>query len=130
MWQRIQTVFLALAAIASILFLFLPISERDGLLLLAKGDILVTSLCIAIALIALFAISQFKDRKLQLKLCFINLILGVALTGASFFASTKFGDENFPIALGLPIAILICNGFARRNIKKDEDLVKSMDRFR
>ena len=130
MWQRIQTVFLALVAIASILFLFLPISERDGLLLLAKGDILVTSLCIAIALIALFAISQFKDRKLQLKLCFINLILGVALAGASFFASTKFGDENFPIALGLPIAILICNGFARRNIKKDEDLVKSMDRFR
>ncbi len=130
MWQRIQTVFLCIAAISAIVFLFLPISEKDSILLLTKGDIIATSICIAIALIALFAISQFKDRKLQLKLCLINMILAIALIAASFFAANKFGNENYPIALGIPLVILISNAFARRNIKKDEALVKSMDRFR
>ena len=130
MWQRIQTVFLGIAAIAAIVFLFLPIAEKDAILLLAKGDIIVTSLCIAITLIALFAISQFKDRKLQLKLCLINVVLSFALMAASFIAATRFGNENFLIALGIPLVILITTVFARRNIKKDEDLVKSMDRFR
>ena len=130
MWQRIQTVFLFLAAIAAIVFLFLPISEKDGVLLLTKGDIIATSICIAIALIALFTISQLKDRKLQLKMCLINMFLSIVLMGACFFAATRFGNENYPIALGIPLVILIMIVFARRNIKKDEDLVKSMDRFR
>ncbi|MFI5172205.1 MAG: DUF4293 family protein [Chitinophagales bacterium] len=131
MWQRIQTIFLLIAAAAAIAFIFLPLAEFEGNLFYAKNDIISSAIAVAIALLNFFIISQYKDRKLQLRFCAIVLVLSIALMGASILAATKYSEYvRFEFAAGIPVLIIIAVFMARRNIKKDDDLVKSMDRFR
>jgi len=131
MWQRIQTIFLLVSILAAVLFLFLPIADLEGVVLYAKDDMITTALAIAVALISLFIISRYKNRKLQMRLCMLNMLVAVALFGAALIAATRFSEYvHFEFAAGIPVVIIIALFFARQNIKKDEDLVKSMDRFR
>lgn len=131
MWQRIQTIFLAIAAIASFSILFLPLAEFNGVHLTGKGDVLVTVVSIAILLITLFNITQFRDRKLQLRLCFIAIILSLGLLAACYYASQQYSDNvNYMVVAGVPSIAFFATILARRNIRKDDKLVKSMDRFR
>ena len=65
MIQRIQSVYLALAAILSIVVLFMPIyNDVKGL-----DELLVAVPAVIVALLSVFAIFQFKDRMKQLKIC-------------------------------------------------------------
>lgn len=131
MWQRIQTIFLIISVIAAIAFLFIPLAELEGDILFGKNDIACTAISIAIALISLFSISQYKNRKLQMRLCKINMGLSVALFVVAMLSATRYSEYvHFEFAAGIPVVLLIALFFALRNIKKDEDLVRSMDRFR
>lgn len=131
MWQRIQTIFLIVSVLASIAFLFVPIAVIAELEITGKDDIISTAIAIGIALLSVFIISQFKDRKLQMRFCMINVLLAVALAATSVFAAMQnSGTPNYAFAVGVPLLIIIALLLAYRNIKKDEDLVKSMDRFR
>ena len=130
MWQRIQTVFLSISALSALMLLFLPIAQLHSKLY-AKDDIPTASLAVAILLTSLFAISQFKNRKLQIRLCLISIVFSLGLLIAIIFAANILTEwQNFNIAAGLPIIIIICQLLAIRNIRKDDKLVKSMDRFR
>lgn len=131
MWQRIQTIFLLISVIAAVAFLFIPLAELEGDVLFGKNDIACTAVSIAIALISLFAIMQYKNRKLQMRLCKINIGLSVALFIVAMINATRFSEYvHFEFAAGIPVVLVIALFFAHRNIKKDDDLVKSMDRFR
>lgn len=131
MWQRIQTIFLIISVIAAIAFLFIPLAELEGDILFGKNDIACTAISIAIAMISLFSISQYKNRKLQMRLCRINMGLSVALFVVAMLSATRYSEYvHFEFAAGIPVVLLIALFFALRNIKKDEDLVRSMDRFR
>lgn len=131
MWQRIQTIFLLISIAAGIAFLFLPLAELENDILYAKNDIMSTAIAVAIILLSAFTIFMYKDRKLQIRICMINLILSVGLLIAAIMAATTFSEYvHFEFAAGIPAFISIAQFFARRAIKKDEDLVKSMDRFR
>jgi len=146
MIQRIQTLFLLLAAAAAFsLFAFPFASTPEGVTastMFADGQynlsdhiglLVLFSLAGGLALISIFL---FKNRKTQLlvgRLSIIANIIGLVLAIALFMQDfEKLGavDPDDGIGLYLPIAFLVFALLALRFISKDEKLVKSMDRLR
>ncbi len=90
-----------------------------------------------VCLLALFSMFQFKKRTLQIKLGAINAFLMMAyIATATYFiyqGENKMGMEMrgvFKPGYFLPLGAMIFNSLANRYIKKDEDLIKSVDRIR
>jgi hypothetical protein len=157
MIQRIQSVFLLLLALAMLSVLVLPLwhkidgltqqeltltafgFEAKGLQLPANvGPVwLIGVLAVASAAVAVLEIFQFRSRGKQLLLGSINLLLIMATVGASFYFSSK-GEQllnlklegKFQLAMYLPTLALLLNLLANRFIRRDEQLVRSMDRLR
>ncbi|SHI43095.1 protein of unknown function [Hymenobacter daecheongensis DSM 21074] len=158
MIQRIQSVFLLLLALAMLSVLFLPLwSKLDPLsnqelvltatkLTYAHADAgmsvptptyIIAVLAVASAAVALFEIFQFRNRFLQLKLGILNFLLIVATIGASFYFS-GVGEKmlnikipgTFEAGFYLPTLALMLNLLANRFIRRDEQLVRSIDRLR
>ncbi|MGB1040948.1 MAG: DUF4293 family protein, partial [Flavobacteriales bacterium] len=83
-------------------------------------------------------IISFKNRKRQLlltKINFITVLLLVVFIFANFnfiesFLSISKENISYGIGMFLPIVALVAIIMAYRAIKKDEDLIKSMDRIR
>lgn len=131
MWQRIQTLFLIIAAIAGAAYFFVPIAEVKGENLLGKNDLITSAVAVAVVLLSLFALTQYKNRKLQMMICLVNMVCAFSLAGtAAFTAVQTGGTPRYEFAVGVPVLAFIALFFAWKNIKKDDDLVKSMDRFR
>ncbi|RIJ37714.1 DUF4293 domain-containing protein [Pontibacter oryzae] len=166
MIQRIQTVFLALLAIAMIVMLFLPLwSKTDAttgetVVLSAwniksyflneqgepdtagtipqRGAIAIGMLAIAAAVVAVYEIFQFKSRLNQMKLGLLNTLVLAALLGVSFYYAAYVGAElvqapengAYEAGFFMPVLGLLLNALANRFIKRDEDLVRSVDRLR
>ncbi|SDY37396.1 DUF4293 domain-containing protein [Hymenobacter psychrophilus] len=160
MIQRIQSVFLLLLALSMLSVLVVPIWSKvdpasQGTALLTAfslsfasaapgGSTLgatstwpIAALAVASAAVALFAIFQFRHRFNQLKLGMINFLLIVGTIGANFIYS-NMGEGLLNIKLigtyqagfYLPTLALILNLLASRFIRRDERLVRSMDRLR
>jgi hypothetical protein len=156
MIQRIQSVFLLLLALAMLSVLALPLwhkvdglthqeltltafgFEAKGLALPAVGPVwLIGVLALASAAVAAFEIFQFRSRGKQLLLGSVNLLLIVATLGAMFYFSNK-GEQllnlklegQFLMGFYLPTLALLLNLLANRFIRRDEQLVRSMDRLR
>lgn len=90
-----------------------------------------------ICLVALYSIFQFKKRTLQVKIGALNAFLMMAFIAlATFFiyqGESKIGMDIrgiFKPGYFLPLGAMILNSLANRFIKKDEDLVRSVDRIR
>lgn len=158
MIQRIQTVFLFVIALAMGAVSLVPIwaaKNPEGTkmaklwahqLVLKEGDVetslanpmLIMALSILAALVAVFSITQFKNRMLQMKLGMVNSILiGGTLIASVYYmnvALSNFEAETlqggYKIGFWLPLVAVISNFFANRFIRRDERLVKSADRLR
>ncbi len=94
-------------------------------------------LAILATVIALFSIFKYSNRLTQIKLGALNsLIIAGALGTALYFAmnSEKIINPelqgNYKIGFFMPVAALIFNMMANRFIRRDENLVKSVDRIR
>ena len=90
-----------------------------------------------VCLIALYSIFQFKRRNFQIKLGAINAFLMMAYIATATYLI--YQGENkmdmdirgiFKPGYYLPLGAMILNSLANRYIKKDEDLVRSVDRIR
>ena len=98
---------------------------------------LIGMLAVASAAVAAFEIFQFRSRGKQLLLGSINLLLIVSTLGAMFYFSNK-GEQllnlklegQFLMGFYLPTLALLLNLLANRFIRRDEQLVRSMDRLR
>ena len=142
MIQRIQSVYLLLAAILGVFSYFMPfaqagsdtmtiynVSNLSGEVASAQIFPWLISLGIAVTLLAIFL---FKKRSLQIKVS-AGAAMIFLLTGSLFliladrFTNLKI-DFQFWIALPF-ISALLCYA-AVRNIKKDEKLVRAADRLR
>lgn len=147
MIQRIQTLYLAAVFLMTGSLQFLQFSNADSLVFTAKSitfndEIITTPVGVMIlaglgALLALVAIFKFKDRKQQMLLCKINMLVQALLIAAIFMyfdaAINEAGIEseaNYGIGTFLPLISLILCFLADKAIKKDDDLVKSVDRIR
>lgn len=156
MIQRIQSIFLLMVVIISTLLFFLPIAGFpngtgmfiQGLLhttdALQPGVSLSPTLYLGIingviAVIALITIFLFRNRKRQVLLGNLNLLLIVAMIVLMFLAAEKNSTTLVPgvtlpvrykIGAWLSILLIVFTFLANRYIKKDEALVRSADRIR
>jgi len=89
------------------------------------------------ALLALYSLSQFKDRKRQTMLNMINSLVMVVTLGATVFLSINANEEiggrdtgAYMMGFYLIVLAMVMNILANRFIRKDELLVRSVDRIR
>ena len=136
MIQRIQSLWLLLASACS--FLTFRVSfyygQKAGSTLNeplnANSNILLIILAAATGVGALIALFLFKDRKIQLRITIVTMILSI-LSIVIYFSQTKnFSDGRFTITAIVSILIPLLLFFAARGIWKDQKLVKSLDRLR
>ena len=77
---------------------------------------------------------MYKNRKLQFVLGRLNIILNFILLGFFAYQSLNISGEALVsekgIGIFLPILSIVLLALANKAIKKDEDLVKSVDRLR
>ncbi|MDA8952064.1 DUF4293 domain-containing protein [Flavobacteriaceae bacterium] len=85
------------------------------------------------ALIAAIAFFKFKKRQLQFVLVRIIILINLFLLGILIYLSLTLPGEvssEKGIGMFLPIVVILFAFLANKAIKKDEDLVKSVDRLR
>lgn len=135
MLQRPQTIFLLLSALSSLAVYFTPVYDKamqDPQLWIVYG--LAIGLAIPIIL-SIFSIFKYSDRKNQIK--WIKVAMLFQLAGIGFAVGVLFslggiGTYLWDEALGSGLALLglFFQGLAIRFIKKDLELVRSIDRIR
>ena len=136
MIQRIQTIYLLISAgiSAGLTFVFHLWKTVNDALVFAKDNMLFFGLFLGSAALALIAIFMFKNRKSQFVLGRLNIILNFILLGLFVYHSLNLSGETLVsekgIGILLPIFSIVFLVLANKAIKKDEDLVKSVDRLR
>lgn len=129
MLQRIQTIWTLLAVLAAV---FLFITGQD---VAVSGSIPVLNIsCIVLVITGALSIFSFKNRKRQILLNTISIIINVLLIGVlTYWLLSLSGGIEFPekgIEPIFPLVAVICLLMANIYIRKDERLVKSVDRLR
>ena len=156
MIQRPQTLyFLAIAVLALMMIFsdisFFTIEEQDGALAVSveydetkitadeqnetmDNQEMVYSLAV-IAALALFGLFSFKKRPLQVSLTSFNFLAILILIALMYYYSFSKDyidgmDGELTFSALLPVALLFFNFLALRGIRRDINLIRSMDRFR
>jgi O-antigen/teichoic acid export membrane protein len=134
MIQRIQSVYLLLAVFCMALFAFVfPFAKSEKM-----GDVsAISDLYVFLApvvgmAITLITIFLFNNRKLQITLCSVSQVIIMLSFGGVAYGFNKMGDDYAGMGSGiyaLAVAFVLVT-FAKKNIKKDQDLVDSVDRIR
>ena len=145
MIQRIQTLFLILTVGVFGALFRLPFATSDQATAQFLSDkifditdhIALLSLAGLGAALSLTSIFLFKNRTLQLRVGYLTILLAILLP---ILAILLFKNEssqadavaqvNYQTGMFLPIAAIIFTSLANYFIKKDDKLVKSMDRLR
>ncbi|MBS4066103.1 MAG: DUF4293 family protein [Chitinophagaceae bacterium] len=135
MIQRIQTIWLLLATTAALLSLKFPfysgMLEKEGFTKFNGSSVFgLLVLSVAVALVAFVAIFLYKNRKLQMQLSLLGLLLQLVTIVVYFLEIQKFTDGNFSLTAILSFVIPFFFILAWMGIRKDEKLIKSMDRLR
>ena len=134
MIQRIQSIYLLLAAVCNgILIFFFPLFLNEGAPHMILNDPTFTIMSVLSTLISLFSIFRYRNRKQQVVSGRINIILNFVLFGLILFMLyTLKQDSQVSFHLGsfIPIASVILISLANRAIMKDEALIRSADRLR
>ncbi len=129
MLQRIQTIFIFLSVLGAV-FLFLTAQD----FLLFAPFPFVNSVCIALVLLGILSIFSYKNRKRQILLNNISSFINALLLGLLvYWLLTLSGGIDFPekgIEPVFPLIAIVCLLIANIYIRKDERLVKSVDRLR
>ena len=136
MIQRIQTLYLilSLGISAGLIFVFHLWTNTEGVKVYALDNLVYLGLFLGSALLSLGSIFMFKNRQFQFVLGRLNIILNFILLGIFVVQSLNLsGETNVSekgIGILLPVFSIVCLVLANKAIKKDEDLVKSVDRLR
>ncbi|AZQ58861.1 DUF4293 family protein [Maribacter sp. MJ134] len=136
MIQRIQSIYLVIVAlITGILPFFVNLwSDAKGVEIYAQNEIFISSAFYISGALALIAIFLFKNRKNQFVVNRLNMILNLFLLGFFVYRSLNLSGETLVsekgIGMLIPVFSIVFLVLANRAIKKDEDLVKSVDRLR
>ena len=129
MLQRIQTIFIFLALLGAV---FLYITGQD--VVVFEGIPIINIASIMLILVGSLSLFSFKNRKRQIMLNNISIIINALLIGVLiYWLQTLSGGIDFPekgIEPIFSLIAIICLFIANIYIKKDERLVKSVDRLR
>lgn len=145
MIQRLQSIFYLLASGAFFSTFALPFAVsntdtakyfEDLVYDIQDHPILLTLTCLGGA-IALINIFLFNNRPLQIRLGYLVIVLGILLPAVAALLMLTDGTatatgEDISEGLGLlmPVVAIIFAVLGNRFVKKDENIVRSMDRLR
>jgi len=147
MIQRIQSVYLLVSALLLGLLFLLPFAEiaKEGAIytfnfkgILLDGAVQQSGIAISVLIVVLmalhgFAISSFKNRKRQKMIVIYTILMLFGLFGLFiFYTYLSFSGAQISYKTGvvLPLVAIILDYLAIRGIKKDEALIRSIDRIR
>ncbi|MBS7231407.1 DUF4293 domain-containing protein [Flavobacterium psychroterrae] len=137
MIQRIQTVYLILTfLITGVLVFFIPLwTLNNGKNFYFMQDQFYTILFGLSTMLTIISIISYKKRQNQFVMGRLNIILNLILLGLFVYRSLNLSGETLAVSekgigMFLPIVAIVLLVLANKAIKKDEDLVKSVDRLR
>lgn len=136
MLQRIQTVYLILALIVTMGLPFVfSLWTSDNVPYYFMSSQTYTAIFGLAGTLLLISIISFKKRQNQFVLNRLSIILNLILLGLFVYRSLNLSGETPAVSekgigMFLPIVTIVLVVFANKAIKKDEDLVKSVDRLR
>ena len=137
MIQIIQTIYLILALIITgvLPFIFPLWTMNDGKnYLFMQNQIYVVLFGLSTTL-SILSIVSYKKRQNQFVIGRLNIILNLILLGLFVYRLLNLSGETSEVSekgigMFLPIVAIVFLVLANKAIKKDEDLVKSVDRLR
>jgi hypothetical protein len=137
MIQRIQTIYLFLTfIIVGVLPYIFPLWTMDNgkNYFFMQNQIYVILFGLSTA-ITVYSIITFKKRQTQFVVNRLNIVLNLILLGLFVYHSLNLSGETPAVSekgigMFLPILAIVLLVLANKAIKKDEDLVKSVDRLR
>ena len=136
MIQRIQSVYLAFAIICNGALPFvLHLWKIENNAVFFMSNITYTILFGLSTSLGLLSLLSFKKRQQQFVMNRLNIILNLILLGLFVYRTLNLSGDmpvisEKGIGMFLPILTILLLVFANKAIKKDEDLVKSVDRLR
>lgn len=138
MIQRIQSVWLLLAAAFDATTFRFPIYSGDWMKdttpaaidLNANTTIWFTILTVLAGGLAFATIFLFKNRKMQLRLCFLGIFITLALLALYILEISNFYSGNIALWIIFYVGILLFYILAARGIRHDQKLIRSLDRLR
>ena len=135
MIQRIQSIWLLLAAAASFATLKLSFysGNKDNNLfeeLTGSSYFPLLILSVAVGLLALITIFLYKNRKLQIRLSLVGIVLQLIVLAIYFQQTKTYVQGRFTLTSAVSFIIPVFFIMAWLGIRKDEKLIKSMDRLR
>jgi hypothetical protein len=140
MIQRQQTLWLLLATVAAVLTFMFPFAIGEELVektqmkqkaeIMAGSNFFTLILTIASIGISFVSIFMFKDRKTQLKLSIVGLLIAIVILVLYVMGMNKLISPTPALWVILPVATIAGYFMAFRGIRNDEKLVKSLDKLR
>jgi len=156
MWQRIQTIFLALVVLCMVVSLFLPVWIYNDpttnvthqlyplhYSMIQNGErtthyipyCVMAVLMVAAATLAVMELRRYDNRILQIKIGTLNsLVLALAMVSivilSNQLASEFSSGWKYGFSLYLSFGGVLFNWLAIRFIRRDEKLVRDSDRLR
>ncbi len=129
MLQRIQSVFLFLSSIITLIMIFfVPIFEIGSKEMFASDFLWAKVFLFISAFLSLISINLYKSRKKQILLCsFSRTQITIALILLLFMYKKELNVKVELLLFAIPYLLLILSSYF---IKKDEKLVKSSERIR
>ena len=144
MIQRIQSVWLFLAALVMALLFYFPtykfnIATPTTPSTLSIGEDFLAIIMVALSIVlSLVTIFKYKNRKHQISLTWLNILVCIGLqvwlvirvnskTTEAAYASLQ---GHYWIGLFIPLVTIILLFMAKAGISKDQKLIKSLDRLR
>ena len=146
--QRIQTVYLIIAIILMVVFAFFPalsfeLGGREfvygaletGKVGVTHFDPLMLMLIVLISLLALIDIFLYKNLQRQMTVCFVDIIIGLAMLVAiciqAYMVGTRDGVTlTWQWYLVLPVLSIIFLMLAHKSMSKDKKMLRDSDRLR
>jgi membrane protease YdiL (CAAX protease family) len=136
MIQRIQTIYLLLAAATSggLIFVVSLWIDGEGNEIVAMDESTYFTTFIVSAVTSIIAIMLYKNRKLQTVVNRLNILMNLILLGVFVYraltmsGATAVAEKG--IGMFIPILSIVLLVLANKAIRKDEQLVKSVDRLR
>lgn len=137
MIQRIQTIYLLLAfVVTGILMFFFPLwtmsDNKEYFFMQSQVYTILLGLSTSLTLLG---VVSYKKRQNQFVIGRLNIILNLILLGLFVYRSLNLSGETPAVSekgigMFLPAVAIVLLVLANKAIKKDEDLVKSVDRLR
>ena len=137
MIQRIQTIYLLLAfVVTGVLLFFFPLwtmsDNKEYFFMQSQVYTILLGLSTSLTLLG---VVSYKKRQNQFVIGRLNIILNLILLGLFVYRSLNLSGETLAVSekgigMFLPVVAIVFLVLANKAIKKDEDLVKSVDRLR